>query len=56
MSELCPAYHREPMEIVGAQGVIVDRLGKSVTVVHDDEVTDACIRAGIEETGHDVAA
>ncbi len=43
-------------KLPGIQNVGVDLKTKLVTVQHDGSVTDADLRAGIEEAGYDIAA
>ncbi len=43
-------------KLPGIQNVGVDLKTKLVTVQHDGSVSDAELRAGIEEAGYDIAA
>ncbi len=43
-------------KLPGIQNVGVDLKTKLVTVQHDGSVSDADLRAGIEEAGYDIAA
>ena len=46
----------ELTKLTGVEQVGVDLKTKLVTVRHDGSVTDADLRAGIEEAGYDIAA
>jgi copper ion binding protein len=50
------AITQELGKLPGVQDVGVDLETKLVTVRHDGSVSDADVRAGIEEAGYDVAA
>lgn len=50
------AITQELSRIAGVQDVRVDLETKVVTVEASDSVSDARIRAGIEEAGYDIAA
>lgn len=50
------AITQELSKIDGVRTVDVDLETKQVTVQSDAEVSDAALRAGIEEAGYDIAA
>ena len=49
------AITTEVTKLDGVRTVDVDLVGKEVTVVADDQVADAAVRAAIEEAGFDIA-
>lgn len=50
------AITSELEKVPGVASIAVDLATKTVTVQHDGSVSDAQLRAGIEEAGYDIAA